>query len=430
MILTDIWSLPAHPSSGLVQYSQPTKNFQQTLVVFSLLHDPFGKMEIKSTIDIDTQRLLLAASNHDIPQLLELLKTVPATAQDPESGFTPLHAAIAACEPDEEAPISNGSNSGTGANMETEIKGEREAAAKTVQVLLENGAIWNDLDANNETPGCVARRLGLDKIYQVMVDAGVRAELLLNRLDEYALLQDDDDEGGDEDGDEDDDENIEEEIQDEQANSENIGEQSGNKNNTKDDDEEDVSKENSAYLTNPVSFTDVSLVDASYNAVMMEWERPLMEAHATHLLPRDGLRVLNIGHGMGIIDSLFQSHSPVNHHIVEAHPDVLERMKEQGWYEKPGVVIHSGSWHDILPNLVQETEDGQEIVFDAIFFDTFAEDYKALKEFFSEWVVQLLDSDGRFGFFNGMGADRQVCYDVYTKVSVLRVNLRIDIVIF
>jgi protein arginine N-methyltransferase 2 len=31
----------------------------------------------------------------------------------------------------------------------------------------------------------------------------------------------------------------------------------------------------------------------------------------------------------------------------------------------------------------------------------------------------LLDEKGRFGFFNGLGADRKVCYDVYGKVVEL-----------
>jgi protein arginine N-methyltransferase 2 len=64
------------------------------------------------------------------------------------------------------------------------------------------------------------------------------------------------------------------------------------------------------------------------------------------------------------------------------------------------------------------------ILLDAIYYDTFAEDYQALKEFFSEWVIQLLDSDGLFGWYNGLGADRQICYDVYTKVSWASSNLR------
>lgn len=54
--------------------------------------------------------------------------------------------------------------------------------------------------------------------------------------------------------------------------------------------------------------------------------------------------------------------------------------------------------------------------FDAIYFDTFAEPYSALKTFFNELVIALLAPDGRFGFFHGLGADRRVSWDVYTRV--------------
>jgi protein arginine N-methyltransferase 2 len=62
-------------------------------------------------------------------------------------------------------------------------------------------------------------------------------------------------------------------------------------------------------------------------------------------------------------------------------------------------------------------EEGE--VFDVIYFDTFGEDYSELKFFFSEYVVGLLDPAGRFGFLNGLGADRRVCYDVYCRVVEL-----------
>ena len=39
--------------------------------------------------------------------------------------------------------------------------GRPERALDVVNVLLENGAIWNQLDSNDETPGCVAYRLDL-----------------------------------------------------------------------------------------------------------------------------------------------------------------------------------------------------------------------------------------------------------------------------
>jgi protein arginine N-methyltransferase 2 len=361
---------------------------------------------LKIDIDLTTQSLLLAAANHDLSALKDLLKTTPATVQDSETGFTPLHAAIAACEPSEE----HQSNGESLKNGEDEQQKTNEAAAETVRLLLQSGAIWNDLDSNNETPGCIARRLKLDEIYQLIVDAGVRAELLLSRLDEYQLL------GNDE---------LDEDEDEDEAERENTEEMTGV--------EPEVTTatsgtsvpagelvtSNSEYLEDQVEFTDSTLLDSSNQGVMMSWETPIMERHASLLLPRPGLRVLNVGHGMGIIDNAFQSHSPVSHHIIEAHPTVLAKMRETGWFDKPNVVVHEGRWQDILPKLVMGGEDGTEILFDAIYFDTFAEEYKALKEFFSEWVVQLLDSDGRLSFFNGMGADRQVCYDVYTKVCQL-----------
>jgi len=102
---------------------------------------------------------------------------------------------------------------------------------------------------------------------------------------------------------------------------------------------------------------------------------------------------------------------PASHHIVEAHPDVLADMRAKKWYETSGVVIHAGKWQDILPKLL---EQGQ--TFDSIYFDTFAESYSQFREFFSEHVIGLLEQDGRWSFFNGMGADRQIVYDVYQKV--------------
>jgi hypothetical protein len=149
-------------------------------------------------------------------------------------------------------------------------------------------------------------------------------------------------------------------------------------------------------------------------AVMMDWETEIMQRHTETLVPKAGLRTMNVGHGMGIVDAAFLTHDPSEHHIVEAHPQVHQRLREQGWYDKPNVHIHEGRWQDVLPKLV-----AQGVVLDAIYYDTFAEAYPALKEFFAEYVVKLLAPDGKFGWYNGLGADRQICYDVYTKVCSL-----------
>jgi protein arginine N-methyltransferase 2 len=370
------------------------------------MDDPAFEIET----DLQTQSILLAAAKHDVPSLRNLLRNSSANVQDSETGYTPLHAAIAACETDHEAGDGRAQVNGHTNEATKEQEQEIEAATKTMKLLFENGAIWNDLDSNGETPGCIAYRLGLKELYELCVDAGVRAELLLSRLDEYQLL-------GDAASDDDDDDDDNDEIP-EDNNLEEVTGDAETIDVNREDAQGDESTENPNYLASSLTFNRDRLLDADANGVMMEWETTLMRRSAELLLPAPGLRVLNVGHGMAIIDSIFQEKEPKSHHIIEAHPDVLKRMKEQGWYEKPGVVIHEGRWQDIVPGLVEKNE-----MFDAIYFDTFAEEYKALREFFSEHVIGMLDpaggpngEGGRFGFFCGMGADRQVAYDVYNKI--------------
>jgi protein arginine N-methyltransferase 2 len=380
-------------------------------------------------IDTDTteQEILLAATNHDIDSLRHLLRTPKGSANvvDSDTGMTPLHAAIAACEPDDDTAQDKKDMDINEAATLNDSALEEDEALKTVKYLLENGAIWNDLDDNNETPGCLALRLGLKKCYEAMVEAGVRAELLLSRLDGFEMLAQYEDDSEEEEGFE----IIETEngdslqasmVEVEEDAPELVGpdgtvpgsesvpelvqiDENGQETKV------DVNSED--YLASELTFKGDRLLDADKNGVMMSWETDIMQKTVDRLCPEPGLRVLNVGHGMGIIDGIFQDKKVAVHHIIEAHPDVLARMRKDGWYEKPGVKIHEGRWQDVVPELVEQNQ-----VFDGIYFDTFAEEYKALKEFFTEYVIGLLDPAGRFGFFNGLGADRQVCYDVYTRV--------------
>lgn len=391
--------------------------------------------------DLSAQSLLLAATNHDLIALRNLLRTTSANVQDEDTGYTPLHAAVAAFEPEEEPSATENGDDKDGSNAEAATSAEDkqkqkqedvEKAAEAIRLLMANGAIWNDLDLNNETPGCIAHRLGLAELYEMFVDAGVRAELLLGRLDEYQILG-----GGDGDDDEDDEEEEEEEFEmvqeggasDDAATAAAIAAavedltSSGVVVEAEKQDEdgeaatpvpENPDVKSAEYLASELTFTGDRLLDSDKNGVMMAWETSIMQRSADLLLPKAGLRVLNVGHGMGIIDTIIQEKQPAEHHIIEAHPAVVKRMKEEGWTEKKGVVVHEGRWQDVVEKLVE-----QNVTFDAIYFDTFAEEYKALREFFSEYVIGLLDSEGRFGFFNGLGADRKVCYDVYTKVSYI-----------
>ena len=371
--------------------------------------------DLEPGTDLESQQILLAAAQHNTPRLRVLLWTGSASTQDPETGRTPLHAAIAACESLSPLEHSNGQVDHHAANGSTNGASEDEgsstdvdvqSAAITVRLLLENGAIWNDVDKNNETPGCLALRLGLQELYAIMVDAGVRAEILLNRLDEYEMLNDESEEGEvEEHADEDREHDQERRIPVEQD----AGSQSKQQQVHEADVIENATLEPNSddYLKSTLSFQDDKILDGSRNGVMMAWETDIMKRSAELLVPREGLKVLNIGHGMGIIDSIFQGKGPSVHHIIE----VLARMKKDGWYEKANVTIHEGKWQDVVPGIME-----QSILFDAIYFDTFAEDYKALRDFFSDQIIGLLEDGGKWSFFNGLGADRQICYDVYSKI--------------
>lgn len=369
-------------------------------------------------MDSDTEEKLLAvsllsaAARHDNVAVKNLLRNTSANVQDAETGYTPLHAAIASCGVDEDG---------------TTALSREAAAEETVKILFDNGAIWNDLDKNDETPGCIAYRLGLKNVYRLVVDAGVRAELLLSKLDGIKALEVEDEEDEDE-NEEEDEENavdgtdesgarkrqkLEPEAPAEAAGAEpKVGLANDPVSTEPPEDYIDHWDSNADYLRSSLRYTDTTLLDSSSNAVMMDWETDIMGRHAEGLLPTKGLRAMNIGHGMGIVDTKIQTHSPLEHHIVEAHPAVLAHMKKNGWDKKPGVTIHEGRWQDVLPKLIE-----QGVVLDAIYYDTFAEDYKDLKYLFEECVIGLLDPSGRFGFYNGLGADRRVCYDVYKDVS-------------
>lgn len=255
--------------------------------------------------------LLLASADHNTSVLTSLLKTSSPNVQDPDSKRTPLHVAIAGCNKDDPPE-------------------KLRAAEDTLKLLLQNGAIWNDLDGDGETPGCIAYRLGLKGLYEVMVEAGIRAELVLARLGGWEEIDDDEDDG------EGDEEWVEKEGNGIGAAVEVVAE------------EKDVNSEN--YLKSELKYHEDKLLDSDNNGVMMEWERNIMERSVEALLPgeKSGRSIMNIGFGMGIFDTLVQEKKNVARHIiVEPHKDVLKKMKEEGWDKKPGVEILEGRWQDV-----------------------------------------------------------------------------------
>ncbi|GJP38237.1 hypothetical protein CLOM_g22703 [Closterium sp. NIES-68] len=174
---------------------------------------------------------------------------------------------------------------------------------------------------------------------------------------------------------------------------------------------------NAAYLSERLQLSESRLVDGEGGGVMMRWEGALMQAHAQAICQQGG-DILNIGFGMGLIDTAIaarigQAEGGIRSHtIVEAHPDVIARMRGEGWHEKEGVRVVEGRWQDVLPQLGQ---------YDGIFFDTYGEYYDDLRDFHSH-LPQLLKPNGVYSFFNGMCGDNAFFHTVYCHIVALELQ--------
>lgn len=364
--------------------------------------------ELQPQTDLQTQEILLASSNHNIPQLRTLLRNTNANVQDPETGYTPLHAAIAALEPDDDDISHPGTGAMNGASVSANGShihhdGDRDqelgAAAVTVRFLFQHGAVWNEVDTEGETPGCLARRLGLKEIYEIIVDQGVRSELHVTRQDEYQVLLEDDD--------------------------------------------------NSQDATQAVSAADemndtVTAAAESFvaNASPSNWmsNPDLMETvysrTAALLLPTEGLSVLSILPTVPLLEAL-QKHRPSAHYIITTsgsfvHPPDAQEMTWRQLSPSTTISVAEGAWMECLQaragggstsSSASSSQREESRTFDAVFFGGDDKQYKELRSFFQQWASQLLDpeggSDGNGGllsFWHGWGSERQVEYDVYTKI--------------
>ncbi|KAJ2500946.1 hypothetical protein GGH96_002360 [Coemansia sp. RSA 1972] len=236
----------------------------------------------------------------------------------------------------------------------------------TIKFVLGSGIPWNTLDVGNYTAGDYAENGGHADAYTELVQAGIRAEMVLRMLNQESKIN---------------------------------------------------KAANEDYLLQPVEYSGDKLIDAEKNGVMMSWEAPLMELHAQTIGSKPDSVVLNVGFGMGIIDSALQDLNPALHVIVEAHPDVYQHMKDQGWDKKPNVRILFGRWQDKMDEIRQLGP------YDGIFFDTFGEFYKDLDDFHQAVFSASDDKEpllcrpnGIYSFFNGLGGDHKLFHDVYCHI--------------
>ncbi|XP_051139392.1 protein arginine N-methyltransferase 2 [Andrographis paniculata] len=236
----------------------------------------------------------------------------------------------------------------------------RTGCAEVVQLLLDSGAPWNALSPSNISAGDFAMENGHQSAFDILLNAGIQAELILGTI--------------------------------------------ARKDNAK-------SNPNDCYLEDRVTFSEDKVMDMESKAVMMAWERPLMEAHAKAICSGGG-HILNIGFGMGLVDTAIQQYTPASHTIIEAHPEVYDRMVRTGWAEKKNVKIVFGRWQDVLPQLDS---------YDGIFFDTYGEYYEDMREF-HQHLPQLLKPGGIYSFFNGLCGSNPFFHVVYCQLVALELQ--------
>lgn len=167
------------------------------------------------------------------------------------------------------------------------------------------------------------------------------------------------------------------------------------------------------YIKNKLTFTDDERLLEGNKAVMMGWERPLMKRTAEILCCNQG-DILNIGFGLGIIDECIQSHNIKSHTIIECHPDVLNKMKEWGWYDKDNVTILEGFWQDHIDSLSE---------FDAVYFDTWKEQDR---DFFQKNVHKIIKKGGVFSFFNASSTNEDKHYLLVNEYEILKEHFSIS----
>lgn len=133
-------------------------------------------------------------------------------------------------------------------------------------------------------------------------------------------------------------------------------------------------------FTTDESGQELLLKDGEFQ-VMMEWEKPYMQACIDLLAPSGD--VLEIGFGLGYSANAIQAYAPTSHTIIEYHPTVAARARQWA-QDKPNVTILEGTWQDLLPTLPK---------YDTIFFDDYplesAADVASVKEAQTESLSNL-----------------------------------------
>lgn len=142
------------------------------------------------------------------------------------------------------------------------------------------------------------------------------------------------------------------------------------------------------FQADKIFYPDVS-TKTGEKAVMMDWETPLMAAHAQYVAENRG-KVLEIGFGLGISAGYIQSYVPESHTIVEIHPEIASQARTWGKQGR-GVTILEGDWYELKKEIEANGP------YDGIFYDAFGDINIG---YLVEFCVSIVNKGGRFTLWN------------------------------
>ena len=153
------------------------------------------------------------------------------------------------------------------------------------------------------------------------------------------------------------------------------------------------------YIESPVYYQDGLLVSSLFdNISVMSDHEDLIMRESAKIICQNGGKILNVGFGMGIIDSYIRDLNPDQHVIIEAHPTVVKKAISMGFDQS--ATIYHGDWRDVVQDLIK---DG--IKFNGIYFDTIIVDWNRNEWLdFANQVDQILEVGGIFAYFNHTAA--------------------------
>jgi len=165
------------------------------------------------------------------------------------------------------------------------------------------------------------------------------------------------------------------------------------------------------------TYENSNLYNSCGKAVMMEWERDWMKKSA-EIVCRNGGDVLNIGHGLGLVDSYIQEQNPKSHTIIEIHPEVHKYMKQNGWDKKAKII--KSDWRLCINKLS---------TYDGIYFDTWAGNGDDFKNGILNNLKHILRKNGIFSFWYSSDEESEALKKICDKnnFTLTYEKLKIDV---